>query len=298
MIHRPSSNRSCPRRSACACGSRHRRRSVGFLHIAARAPTADGKKGDKVETVEIRVALEVRPGRSVVAAKKWRSWGYEVPANKIGILRELVIPGVQLAPKTSKGRDVEVRFPGLRIEIVEPPGNADTVLGCDLLVSLSDLTKQTDRLFEPRLYFADQFLELTVPAGSVKRLGTGDDTPGEPGVNSDPKLVPIMAATATRGVAVFSYAALNGLAQYKTPEGKEVPVNVTVSSTTRCAGRHHHDHRRRARLRRGAREGEGSQGVWDELRDGHGAGNGQGAAHRVADGPGIRSRRTTSSSRT
>jgi hypothetical protein len=45
-----------------------------------------------------------------------------------------------------------------------------------------------------------------------------------------------MAATATRGVAVFSFAAINGLVQYKTPEGKDVPVNVTVSSTTRAPG--------------------------------------------------------------
>jgi len=205
-----------------------------FLHIHARVPRANGKKG---ELVDARAAFEVRPGRAVVAAKKWQSWGYEVPPKKTAILPELVIPGVQLAPQPSGGgRDVEVRFAGLRVDIVETPGNADTVLGCDLLVSLSDLTKQTDRLFEPRLYFADQFLELSVPAGSVKRPGTGEDKPPEPRVNSDPKLVPVMATTATRGLAVFTSAALNGVASYKTADGKDVPVNVTVSSTARAPG--------------------------------------------------------------
>jgi hypothetical protein len=207
---------------------------VGFLHLAGRVPKADGKKGD---LVDVRVAFEVRPGRAMVAAKKWQRWGYQMPANKIGILPELVVSAVQLAPKPpGGGRDVEVRFSGLRVEIVEPPGNADTVLGCDLLVSLSDLTKQTDRLYEPRLYLADKFLELSVPAGGVKRLGTGNDQPTEPGVNPDPKLVPAMIATATRGPAVFSYAAVNGQSRYKTPDGKEQAVNVMVSSTTRSPG--------------------------------------------------------------
>lgn len=206
----------------------------GFLHLAGQVPTANGKKG---ETVDIRVAFEVRPGRAVVAAKKWQNWGYEMPANKIGILPELFISGVQLAPKPpGGGRDVEVRFGGLRVEIVEPPGNADTVLGCDLLVSLSDLTKQTDRLYEPRLYLVDRFLELSVPAGAVRRLGTETGLAADPGVNPDPKLVPAMIPTATRGPAVFSYAAVNGQSIYRTPDGKEQPVNVMVSSTTRSPG--------------------------------------------------------------
>jgi hypothetical protein len=204
-----------------------------FLHLRARVPKANGKKG---EFVDVRAAFEVRPGRAVVSARKWQSWGYELPANRIGILPELVIPGAQLAPKSTAGRDVEVRFAGLRVEIVEPPANAATVLGCDLLISLSDLTKQTDRLYEPRLYFTDEFLELTVPAGSVKRPGTGSDPPPEPGVNPDATLAPVMATTATRGPAIFTYAAINGRASYKTPDGKEVPVNVTISSTTRAPG--------------------------------------------------------------
>jgi len=186
--------------------------------------------------VDVRVAFEVRPGPSYVTAKKWRSWGDDVPANKIGVLPELVIRGAQLAPKLAGGHDVDVRLPGIRLQIIEPPGDAEMVLGSDLLLSMSDVTKRTDRVFEPRLYFGDQFLELTIPAGSVKRPGSGAEALAEPAVSTDSTLVPVMGATKTRGVAVFIYAALNGLAKYPTPDGKEVPVNMTVSSTTRCPG--------------------------------------------------------------
>lgn len=203
-----------------------------FYHFAAKAPTAKGKS----EVVDVTVAFEVRPGPSYVTAKKWQSWGYDVPANKIGVLPELVIRGAQLAPKSNKGHDVDVRLPGIRLQIVEPPGNTDTVLGCDLLLSMSDVTKNTDRVFEPRLYFADQLFELTVPSGAIKRPGTGEEAPTEPATSTDSTLVPVMGVTRTRGVAVFTYAAINGLPRYRTPDGKEVPVNVTVSSTTRCPG--------------------------------------------------------------
>jgi hypothetical protein len=134
------------------------------------------------------------------------------------------------------GRFVDVRLGGVRVVLVEPPGKVDTVLGCDLLVSLSDLTRRSDRLYEPRLYFADGFLELSVPAGAVKRLNEGTDQPLEPAVNPDAKLVPAMIATALRGPAVFSHAAVNGKSSYKTPSGKDQPVNVMVSSTTRSPG--------------------------------------------------------------
>jgi hypothetical protein len=204
-----------------------------FLHFEAQVPKAKAKKG---EMTDIKVALEVRPGKAYVTAKKWQSWGYEIPANKVGVLPELVIRGVQLAPKPTKGRDLDFRVSGLKVEIVEPPKNADTILGCDLLVSLRDLTRNSDRLYEPRMYFSDHFVELTVPAASVKRPGTGDDIPPEPGVNPDEKLVPFVGATTTRGVAVFTYAALNGLSRYRTPDEKEQTVSVTVSSTTRCPG--------------------------------------------------------------
>jgi hypothetical protein len=206
---------------------------IGFMHLEGRVAVA---KGNREDYAEVRVAFEIRPGRAVVAAKAWQRWGYAVPANKIGILPQLVLPCVQVAPKPAGDRAAEVRFAGIRVEVVEPPGDAETVLGCDLLVSLSDLTRQSDRLYEPRLHLGERFLELTVPAGSVRRTEAGGDAPAEPVVNPDPKLVPAMATTARRGPAVLSYSALNGHARYRTADGKEVPVNMTVSSTTRAPG--------------------------------------------------------------
>lgn len=205
-----------------------------FYHFAAQVPKARSKEG---EMAKIRVALECRPGKSVVTAKKWESWGYEIPANRTGILPELVIRGVQLAPKLSRGgHDVEIRFPAIRVEIVEPPVGEESVLGCDILLAMNDLTKNADRHFEPRLWFSDQFLELTVPSGSVKRPGTGDEAPPEPAIDPDEKLVPAMGPTTIRGIAVFTYSAINGKTRYKNANGKYEPVRVTVSSTTNCPG--------------------------------------------------------------
>src|SRR5262245_20892207 len=49
-----------------------------------------GKKGSKSEPVDVLVAFDTLPGKAVVSQKKWQSWGFEVPANKIAVLPELV----------------------------------------------------------------------------------------------------------------------------------------------------------------------------------------------------------------
>lgn len=203
-----------------------------FLHFAGKVPKAQGKKG---ETADVVVAFDTLPGKSYVAAKKWRSWGYEVPANRTAVLPELLVTGVQLAPKPDRGgRDAEVRVANVRLEVVEPPGDADTVYECDLVLSMSELTKGADRALAPRLYFADNFLEFTVPAAAARRTGSGDDpAPPEPAVTPDKDLVAVSAPTAVRnGTPVMAFASLNGLAQYKTPEGKSEAVSAGVSSGT------------------------------------------------------------------
>ena len=224
------SSRWCRAGLACSIQITTSEAKSGFYHIAAQIPKAKG------EMTEVTAAFEVRSGQSYVTAKKWQSWGYEIPTNKVGVLPALIIRAGQVAPKVSKGRDLEFRLTDVHLHIVEPPKGADTVIGCDLLLALNDVTKSVDRAYEPRLYFADNFLELTVPANSVKRPGTGDIPPPEPAVNADPTLVPFMAPVKTRGVAVFSSAAINGLSRYRTPDGKEKAVSVTVSSTTNCPG--------------------------------------------------------------
>ncbi len=205
----------------------------GFYHFAARVPKA---KGNKDEAVEVKVAFECRPGKSCVAAKKWKSWGFEVPANKSGVLPELVIPASQLAPKVSRGWDVEVKLTNLKLDIIDPPGAAGTVLGCDLLLSVSDLTKNADKAFEPRFYFADKFLELTVPSSAVKRAGGEGVPPPDAAVNTDATLVPAMGPMTTRGLLVFAYAAINGHDRHAGKDGKDAPLSVTLASTTNCPG--------------------------------------------------------------
>jgi hypothetical protein len=208
---------------------------TGNVHTDSqlKARVANSKTG---ETIDVTVAFDTLPGKSHVSTKKWKSWGFEVPANKIGVLPELVIPATQLAPKPSKGRDVEVKFAAVALEIVDPPAGSDLVFGSDLSIRLSELTKNADRTFEPRFYFGDTFLELTVPGGTVKRPGTGDGTPPEPAVNSDAKLVPVSGPMVVRRAPVFAFASINGLPRYKTPDGKFETVTVGVSSNTNWPG--------------------------------------------------------------
>jgi hypothetical protein len=201
--------------------------------IKARVPRAKAKGGDLIDAT---VAFDTLPGKGAVSAKKWKSWGYEVPANKVGVLPEIVIPAAQLAPKSPKGRDVEVKFPAIALEIVDTPGDSDLVYGSDLYLRLSDLTKNADRAFEPRFYFGDKFLELTAPRGAVKRLDTGDGTPPEPAASADDKLVPVAGAMMVRGSPVFAFASVNGLPQYKLPDGKMQTVDVAVSSNSNWEG--------------------------------------------------------------
>ncbi len=201
--------------------------------IKAQVPKAKGKKGD---VIDVTVAFDTLPGKSAVSTKKWQSWGYDVPANKIGVLPEIIIPGTQLAPKVTKGgRDVEVRIPSISVEIVDPP-KSDLVYGCDLYLRMQDVTKNADRMFEPRFYFGDKTFEFTVSNNAVKRPGSGDQTPADPGMDSDTSLVPVSGPMVIRGAPVFSYASINGMQQYRLPDGKDQAVDVGVSSNTNWPG--------------------------------------------------------------
>jgi hypothetical protein len=201
-----------------------------FFHIMARIQ--DPKKSDK--TIEVVVAFDNQPTKSMVTAKKWKSWGFEVPANRIGVLPELIIPASQLAPKLTKGgRDCEYRISNVKVEIVEPPGDADTILLCEMLLSMSDFTKGADRAFETRIYFPDKFIEFTAPNLGVKRLGTGDEKSlPDPAVTRDKDLMAVTGPTTLYyGVPTFAYASVNGQQKYKLPDGKNETVNVGLGTT-------------------------------------------------------------------
>jgi hypothetical protein len=198
------------------------------MQFKAQIPKGKAKKG---ETIDIVVGIETLPGPSYVSSKLWESWGYEVPPNRTAILKEITIPAWQIAPKTTKGQDVMIKIPSIAMEIIEPPGGADKVRGCDIFLTLKELTKGADRNFETRFYFPDKYFELSVPSGSVKRPGTGDVGPADPEVTKDSELVVVAAPMAFRGMPLFAYSSINGLTQYKTPEGKIELVNAGVSST-------------------------------------------------------------------
>ena len=210
------------------------------MYFKAQIPKGKGKKG---EMIDVDVGIENMPGKSYVSTKLWQSWGYEVAQNSTTVLSELVVQGSLIplkpaTPKTSppkttaKGYDVQVKFPAINLDIIDPPGGAEKVLRCDIYIRWGELTKNSDRTFEPRLYFQDKFLELSVPSSSVKRLGTGDEAPPDPAIATDSDLVVVASPMTIRGLPVFAYSAVNGLTQYKTAEGKTELVNVSVSSTT------------------------------------------------------------------
>lgn len=202
-----------------------------FFHINARIP--DPKKSDK--SFEITVAFDNQPGKAHVALKKWKSWGFEVPANRVGLLPELIIPASQLAPKLTKGgRDAEYRISNIKVEIIEPPADGDTILLCDLLLPMSDFTRAaSDRAFETRIYFPDKFVEFTAPNATVKRLGTGDEKPlPDPAITPDKDLVVATGPTTLYyGTPTFAFASIDGQQQYKLPSGKTETVNVGIGTT-------------------------------------------------------------------
>lgn len=200
-----------------------------FYHFAARV--TDPKNKEK--TFDCTVAFDSLPSKAMVAAKKWKEWGFEVPKDRTATLPELIVPCQQVAPKPAKGRDVEVRLANIKVEIIEPPMDGDKVLFCDLLLPMNELTKGADKAFEPRMYFGDKFMEFSVSTGIVKKLGTGEDgTLPEPAVSADKDLLPFSGSMVSyQGTPAFSYACVDGQQKYMLPSGKMETVNVGLSST-------------------------------------------------------------------
>jgi hypothetical protein len=201
--------------------------------MSFNAQLPNGKK--KGELINATVALETLPGQSYVAAKKLESWGYDVPKNKEFLLPELLLPTAQIAPKVNKGgTDVTVRLTNVKLTVVESPaGKDDTIFSCDMSLSATGLYAGHEKAMEPRLSFADKFLELTVPAAVVKRPGTDALKIPEPTGKPDATLVPAAAPLVNRGgTPAIAYAAINGRESYKTPDGKVIPVSIAVSSIT------------------------------------------------------------------
>ncbi len=200
------------------------------MRFTAQVP--NGKK--KSELLNATVALDTLPGKSYITAKKLESWGYEVPKSKEFLLPELIISAAQIAPKPAKGHDATVRLTNLKLSVIDNPASTDnTIYFADMSLCSTTLYQGSDRTMEPRVSFGDKFLELTVPAGIVKRPGTSDAKIPDVTGTADTKLAPVYGPMVTRGgLQVFGYATVNGQETYKTPDGKVFPVNVAVSSIT------------------------------------------------------------------
>jgi hypothetical protein len=213
--------------------------------LKVRVPKAKSKSGEMIDATV----------KAYVSSKRWQKWGYEVPANKKGMISELVIPATQLLPKPAKGRDIEVTFTSIAVEIIDPPGQLEHLYGSDIYLPLTDLTRNADRQFQPRLYFDDLFLEMTVPRRAVEGLDTGDGTPAEPAVSDDAKLIPVSGPMVIRRSPVFAFSSINGLTKYKLPDGSMQTVDVAVSSNANLPGGiiMTIDDRHRSRVRRGVR---------------------------------------------
>lgn len=197
------------------------------MQFSAQVP--NGQK--KSELVPVTVAYDSLLNKSYIAAKKLESWGYEVPANKEFVLPELHIATTQVSPKLAKERDLIFRLTNVKLTIIEKPVDAnDTIFDCDLCLSSAAIYGGSERLMEPRLSFANKFLEFNVPSSKVKRPGTDDVELREVTTTADANLVPAFAPMVLRGTHTFAYAAVNEQDAFKVANGTVVPVKAVVAS--------------------------------------------------------------------
>ena len=219
----------------------------GFPKVVSfPAQVPNGKK--KSELMDVHVAYDALPNPSYISAKKLESWGYTVPKGaREFVLPELLITGAQIAPNPAnppkgakagnelKGSDVVIKLTNVKLTVVpEAAAKDDSIHFNDFSLSATSLFGNNERTMEPRLSFADKFLELTVPVANVKRPGTETVSAPEVSVSPDTKLAPAFGPTMMRsGLPVFVFASINGQDTYTKPDMKTiVPVNVSVSSIT------------------------------------------------------------------
>ena len=202
----------------------------GFPKVVSfPAQVPNGKK--KSQLMDVVVAYDTLANPSYISAKKLVLLGYDPGKAKEFVLPELLVPAAQIAPKVAKEADVVVRFTNLKFIVVpETASMDDTIHFCDMSLSGSTLFQNREQALEPRLSFADKFLELTVPA-TTRRLGSDGFGVPEVTANGDAKLVAAVGPMTLReGRPGFTVASINGLDSYKTADGKIHPVNVSVAS--------------------------------------------------------------------
>jgi hypothetical protein len=198
----------------------------------ARIAKPKGKKGEYTDITLIVTSLSM-PVHSI---QQWKAWGFEVGADRVGVLPELVLTGAQTnAPKTAKGRDAEYRVTNLKVPLYEAPGGEKGGVTNVLTVPFSALTGAG----ETRFHVGDGFLEFT--ARGARKLATSDQPLGEVAVTNDATL---KAATVPMTGPAFNYVSVNGFTQYQrsngTPErvfgvlsvgegGSDIMMSVTMA---------------------------------------------------------------------
>jgi hypothetical protein len=110
-----------------------------------------------------------------------------------------------------KGRDIEYRLKDIKVSLYEAPGGDKAGISNHLGISVSMLTNNSDALLEPRVHFADRYIELSAPNGSLKKLNTGEPTSPAPQLTTDEKLV---ASVIPMNSNAFSFMTVNGQSQY------------------------------------------------------------------------------------
>ena len=184
----------------------------------AQIPKPKGKAG---EYSDITLHVGTLSGGTSVSIQQWKAWGFEVPADRAGVLPELIIPGAQVAPKPAKGRDIEYKLTNIKVHLYEAGGGETGGINNALGIPLSYLTGNADRAVEPRVHYADRFIELSAPAPAVKKLNTGEITSPDPQITTDDKLLPAFIPMVGTG---FSFVSVNGQTRYMRSTGKIEPV--------------------------------------------------------------------------
>lgn len=222
---------------------------TGFCHFSARLllprPKMAGQTAtastdeSKLREVPITIAFEARPGRSLVSVQKWREWGFDVPppGQKV-TLPELVIPAIQLLPKPQRGHDVWIRLTQIALDVVDLPAGNSTILGSDLLLSISDLTRRAEHRWQPHFHLDELYLDLTVPIAQVRYSGTSELVLRQPPAPTKQAgaLLPVAVSTAPKGPPLLSYLSLNGVDRYPLADGRLTPVRGVVASLLNCPG--------------------------------------------------------------
>jgi hypothetical protein len=212
---------AAPRLRFPTIGNQNQPADIGFK---ALIPKPKGKKG---EYTEITVLVSPNVGNIGHSIQQWKAWGFEVPADRNGVLPELVLLGAQVgAAKSAKGTDAEFRVTNLKVQLAEAPGGDKGGISNILSVPLSVLTGGNDRGAEPRFHVGDRFLELSAPTKSVRKLDTSDVQLREVFTTADAGL---KAATVPMTLTAFNYVSVNGFTQYQRPNGNPERVAGYIS---------------------------------------------------------------------